>query len=188
MKYALAVVVVALICNSPVRAQVTIQQPVVGSMRVGTSVSVPDRGTTFIGGVNSAASSRSSNGPVRTGTTRTSSVTSSSVTARVHIIDLNEMDEAILNSVADAPASMTMRYRDATSSRDAVPSDTTSAAEKVVKFEGLARKAEAAGKSSVAKLHWQMAARHGSTLAQAKLNPVSATAPSTATAESSPKK
>jgi hypothetical protein len=108
---------------------------------------------------------------VRTGTTRTSSLTASSMSAHVYIIDLQAMDEAILNSIPDSPASMTMRNRPVASNREVAQRDATSPADKIAKFEKLAQQAEAAGKSGVAKLHWQMAARHGSSLAQAKLNP-----------------
>jgi hypothetical protein len=41
--------------------------------------------------------------------------------------------------------------------------------EKAANFERMARQAEAAGKSGVAKLHWQMAAKHGSSVAIEKL-------------------
>ncbi len=173
MRFVLPTVCLLLGSSSILQGQVTVQQPVVGSTGVATSVSVPDRGTTFLGGVNSAASSRTSYGPVRTGTTRTSSLTATSITASVHIIDLQAMDEAILNSAPEVPTSMTVRNRSITSDRLVTERDSGSAVDKIAKFEKLALQAEAAGKKGLAKLHWQMAAKHGSTLAQTKLNPTS---------------
>jgi hypothetical protein len=102
------------------------------------------------------------------------------MTARVYIIDLHEMDEAILNSVPDSPTPLAPLGR---SSRD---DSATGRAEpdplvKAARFEQMARQAEANGKSGVARLHWQMAAKYGSTVAQDKLK--SPDKPATVTAK-----
>lgn len=153
------------------QAQVTVQQPAVQSTRLGTTVSVPDRGRTFLGGVSSATSSRQSNGPLRTGTSREYGLSAGSMSASVHIIDLQAMDEAILNSVPDSTLPMSIRTRSVESDPRPMPHDVIGPIEKAANFERLARQAESAGKAGVAKLHWQMAARHGSMLAREKLQP-----------------
>jgi hypothetical protein len=151
-----------------VQAQITVQQPVVRSTSVGTSVSVPDRGRVYLGGVNSADSFRSSNGPLRTGTSRGYGLSGGSVSVGVTIIDLQAMDEAILNSVPDSSSALSIRPRPAaTTPAPVVPAALP--AERAANFERLARQAEAAGKGGVARLHWQMAAKYGSSVAHEKL-------------------
>ena len=156
--------------SSILHAQIAIQQPVVRNTGVATAVSVPDRGSTFLGGVSSAESSRNSYGPLRTGTSRGYGLSGVSISAHVYIIDLQAMDEAILNSVPDSPGPLMLRPRSMVGGRDAEPRPEASPAEKAANFERLARQAESAGKAGVAKLHWQMAARYGSTLAKETLN------------------
>jgi hypothetical protein len=159
--------------TSILHAQITVQQPVVRNTGVATTVSVPDRGSTFLGGISSAESSRSSYGPLRTGTSRGYGLSGTSISAHVYIIDLQAMDEAILNSVPDSPppGPLMLRPRPMDGGRDPAPRLEALPAEKAANFERLARQAESAGKAGVAKLHWQMAARYGSTLAKDKLNP-----------------
>ncbi len=155
--------------SSILQAQITIQQPVVRTTGVATTVSVPDRGSILLGGVSSAESSRSSFGPLRMGTSRGYGLSGASMSASVHIIDLQAMDEAILNSVPDSSASLMLRPRSMAADREVAPRAEPLPAEKAANFERLARQAESAGKTGVAKLHWQMAAKHGSTLAREKL-------------------
>ena len=50
--------------------QIAVQQPVVSTNSVRTTVSVPDRGSALLGGVGSAQSGRSSYGPLRSGSSR----------------------------------------------------------------------------------------------------------------------
>jgi hypothetical protein len=172
MRVFLPAILIVLGSTSALLAQVTVQQPAIESFGVSTSVSVPDRGRIFMGGVNSAASSRQSNGPLRTGTSRGYSLSASSTSVGVTIIDIRAMDEAILNSVPDSPALPVVRSHAAAANGDVVrTADPTATVEKIVRFEKLAQQAEMAGKVGVAKLHWQMAAKHGSSLARAKLNP-----------------
>lgn len=152
--------------------QLVVQQPVVGTTSVATSVVVPNGGRTFLGGVASAQSGRSRFGFSQPGSSLGLSRSSNSMSVGVTVIDLREMDEAILNSVPDRsePVSRFSRHAAAISSpRAETPSEPTldveSTAERVAKFERLARKAEAENRPGVAKLHWKMAAKYGSEMA-----------------------
>ncbi len=152
------------------QAQITVQQPVVRTTSVGTTVSVPDRGRVFLGGVNSAESFRQNYGPFPSGTTRGYGLSGGSISASVYIIDLQAMDEAILNSVPDSPLQPGMGVRRTSSEQEGAPRETATAIDKAANFERLARQAEKAGKIGVAKLHWQMAAKYGSTVARDQLS------------------
>lgn len=154
----------------------TVQQPVIGATSVNTSVAVPDRGRAFLGGVSSAQSGRSRYGFGQPSSSIGLSRSSNSMSVGVTIIDLREMDEAILNSVPDRPQSSSPFARHAAAiNRSTAESpqqparETETAAERVAKFERLARKAEAENRPGVAKLHWQMAAKYGSTIARERL-------------------
>ena len=149
--------------------QIAVQQPVVSTNSVRTSVSVPDRGSALLGGVGSAQSARSSYGPLRSGTSTGLSRSASSMSTSVYIHDLRAMDEALLNSVPDAPAPSAIRGESRRQPTEAARAEVASPIEKAMKFERLAKQAEAAGKSGVAKLHWQIAAKYGSKLANEKL-------------------
>ncbi|HEY4259017.1 MAG TPA: hypothetical protein VGM98_02605 [Schlesneria sp.] len=163
----------ALIClllnAASLQAQINVQQPVVRTTSVGTTVSVPDRGRVFLGGVNSAESFRQNYGPFPSGTTRGYGLSGGSISASVYIIDLQAMDEAILSSVPDSPLRPEMGVRRGPSEQEVAPREAMSAIDKAANFERLARQAEAAGKAGVAKLHWQMAAKYGSTAARDQL-------------------
>lgn len=156
---------------------VTVQQPIVGVTTVRTSVAVPDRGRVFLGGVSSAQSSRSRFGFGQPGSSIGLSRSSNSLSAGVTIIDLREMDEAILNSVPDRPEPSSPFARHAAAitasrtnpSREPDRAEAESPADRAAKFERLALKAEADHRPGVAKLHWQMAAKYGSTAARERL-------------------
>jgi hypothetical protein len=177
------------VSQSVMAQQVAVQQPVVGRTGVSTSVSVPDRGSTRLGGVGSAQSSRSSFGRGRPGSSVGMSRSSSSMSASVYIHDLRAMDEAILNSVPDSPSSSNSRSSSMRSpGSDDKPAEASSA-EKASKFERLAQKAESDGSPRVAKLHWQMAAKYGSSLAKERLSDLPTTSsdkPSTSSVGSAP--
>ncbi|MBS0204605.1 MAG: hypothetical protein JSS49_17005 [Planctomycetes bacterium] len=168
MRYVSLIAIALIGSSSALHAQLTVQQPVVGTTGVATSVSVPDRGSTFLGGVSSAQSFRNSYGPLRTGTGRGYGLSGGSMSAHVYIIDLHAMDEAILNSVPDSLPPVSIRSRSVSTERTEAPRE-VSPVEKAANFERLAIHAEAAGKTGVARLHWQMAAKYGSTLAAQKL-------------------
>lgn len=87
-------------------AQVTVQQPVIDRFSVGTTVSVPDRGRAFLGGVNSAGSSRAQYGfgPLRgSNVGQFRSASSSSVSVFIH--DFDEMDRQLLGQGRGGSAS-----------------------------------------------------------------------------------
>lgn len=156
--------------------QLVVQQPIVGTTSMATSVMVPNGGRTFLGGVSSAQSGRSRYGFFQPGSSLGLSRSSNSMSVGVTVIDLHEMDEAILNSVPDRsePASRFARHAAAISGprvdspREPI-CDVESAEDRAAKFERLARKAEAEHRPGVAKLHWQMAAKYGSAMARGRL-------------------
>ncbi|MEI8019997.1 MAG: hypothetical protein WCH39_17470, partial [Schlesneria sp.] len=130
-------------------AQQVIQQPVVATTAVSTTVSVPDRGSALLGGVSSAQSGRAQYGPLRSGTNTGISRQATSITTHVYIHDLQAMDEAILNSgTSESTASKSSIVRTLVRSKDREqPVDPiASPAEKAAKFEQLAKKADEAGK------------------------------------------
>ena len=159
-------------------AQQVVQQPVVSVTSVTTTVSVPDRGSAFLGGVSSAQSGRSQYGPLRSGTSAGLSRQATSISTSVTIHDLQAMDEALLNSGppnsdSGRPSSRVLSDRFVTQNSEITPG--VLPAEKAAKFEQLARKAHEAGKRGVAKLHWQVAAKYGSKLAETRLAELSQT-------------
>lgn len=161
----------ALFAEQTTFAQQAVQQPVVGTTSINTTVSVPDRGTTYLGGVSSAQSGRTQYGPFRSGPSTGLTRQASSMSVNVYIHDLHAMDEAILNSAPtfSEPRRMVPGVASRSPARELVAEKEVSAVEKAQMFEQLARKSEAAGKLSVAKLHWQMAAKYGSKPAEEKL-------------------
>ncbi len=80
--------------------QTTVQLPTIDNFSVGTTISVPDRGTALLGGAGSGATGRSSYGPFRSGTNSGSSFSGGSVTARAQIHNFEEMDRLILDEAA----------------------------------------------------------------------------------------
>lgn len=77
----------------------TVQEPTLETFGVATSVSVPDRGRTSLGGVGRSASSRSMyGGPFRSGTNTGLSTQGTSVGVHAYIHDLPGMDRALLGS------------------------------------------------------------------------------------------
>lgn len=166
------------------RAQaVTVQQPVVRSFQTSGTVVVPDRGSARLGSVGSASSFRQTTGPWRTGSTLGSERSQTSASAGVYIHDLRAMDEAILaSSPATSPdradffeAQLMVRQRGPFTQLPATEmapgSALSSAVGEAERFEKLARVAAAKGKDSLARLHWRMAAKHGSKTAAEYLKP-----------------
>lgn len=182
MRWGILFAIVLVTCRSSF-GQV-VQQPVVGTTSVNTTVSVPDRGTTFMGGVSSAQSGRTQSGfgPFRSPPGLGYSRQASSMSVGVYIHDLQAMDEAILNSGPPSPPTdrSIPGLGNKTPTREPSPVQ-ESPVEKALKFEQLARKADEAGKSGVAKLHWQMAAKYGSKAAQERLAELSKPSPPKAT-------
>lgn len=81
----------------------TVQQPVFGQFGVGTTVVVPDRGRSFIGGVSGAGEARSRFGPFYRGSTYGMFRNHSGVSTSVTIQDLRAMDQMILQQGKTAP-------------------------------------------------------------------------------------
>jgi hypothetical protein len=161
-----------LLVAAPAAAQQVVQQPVVATTSISTTVSVPDRGRVLMGGISSAQSARQQYGPLPSGVTRGFSRQATSITTSVYIHDLQAMDEELLNSSPTAGTDLSKAGTDQFV-RSRAPKPTTDPAtsprEKATKFEQLALKADAAGKPNVARLHWQVAAKYGSQLAETRL-------------------
>ncbi len=73
-----------------------VQQPVVDVFRVDTTVSVPDRGSEFLGGVSSARDGRSAYGPVPLGTSSGRALSNSAMHTHVYIHDFEWLDLQLL--------------------------------------------------------------------------------------------
>ncbi len=163
-------------------AQVTVQQPVVSRFGVTTSVSVPDRGRAHLASVSRYAASRSRYGfgpAYGSSVGRSLSTSSLSVSVRVH--DLNAMDAYLLSndgrrSRLPAPAltarAMLNGGRDP--SRPVRDERTVSPQPVALRAYERGRRAELEGRIAVARLHYEMAARHGSLPAKAKLGVLTA--------------
>lgn len=153
----------------------TIQQPVISSFGGSTTVSVPDRGSVSLGGVSSAAAGRKVYGPGYRGSSYGVERSASSLSVGVTIIDLHEMDEALLSQGQTPTADHTWINRLQARAAGAHRGVATIAPAKVDtvaqsrRFEQLAIAAEAKGKPSLARLHWQMAAKYGSDQARQRL-------------------
>lgn len=177
-------VALLMMSSSSAWAQLAVQQPVVGTSSVNTTVSVPDRGRIYLGGTSSAQSGRSQYGPFRSGPSSGYTRSATSMSATVYIHDLHAMDEELLNS---GPSSTPLTSSDVRSAggsiaarlaaRESAKQVEVEPVDKAAQFEQLARKAEEAGKASVAKMHWQMAAKHGSRIAQTRLAELAKPAP-----------
>ena len=97
--FAAVVGMFAVLCTAPARAQnITVQQPEVSVFSVDTVVSVPDRGSAFLGGVGSARSARNSSGIFRNGSSLGGDRSHAGMSVGVYIHDFAAMDEALLNS------------------------------------------------------------------------------------------
>jgi len=165
---------VIFLATAPAPAQ-TVQQPVVQTFGGSTTVSVPDRGSVSLGGVSSAASGRKVYGPGYRGSSYGVERSAGSLSVGVTIIDLHAMDEALL-SQGDSPITdnawiSRLQSRAAGTRHGGPPSPavTVDAAAQSRRFEQLAIAAEAKGKPSLARLHWQMAAKYGSDQARQRL-------------------
>ncbi len=106
-RIALAVVVVlAGFVFSPRQgqAQLTVQQPVFGVNSVGTTVSVPDRGTAHLGSISSARSGSKTFGPLPSGTNYGFDRQHTGMSVNVYIHDFEAMDRYLLGQAPAAPA------------------------------------------------------------------------------------
>jgi hypothetical protein len=88
-----------LVSTGPLAWGQAVQLPVVEQFSLETTVVVPDRGRTFLGGVSRSAEGRQSFGPFRSGTNIGFSRSATHAEARVWIHDPELMDELLLNTV-----------------------------------------------------------------------------------------
>lgn len=101
----IAVLFACMTSSSAYAQNQVVQQPVVRQMRVGTAVSVPDRGRAFLGGVSKGAvGTNRYGGPFRSGTNSGREFSNSSMSVSVYIHDFEAMDEALLNEAARSPS------------------------------------------------------------------------------------
>ena len=161
-------------------AQLTVQQPVFGVNSVTTTVSVPDRGRAHLGSISRARDSRTSFGPFRPGTSTGLDREHSGMSVGVYIHDFEAMDQYLLNQgsgpAADVPPQLSGGTRHAWELLQAdrgpvpikpLPDDAK--ASKSEKYWQLGQIAEREGNLNVARLHYRMASRHGSKIAQNRL-------------------
>lgn len=87
--------------------QVVVQQPQFRQFSASSTVLVPDRGATGLGGAGSAAAARGTYGPLPGGTSRLGGAGAARVETRVWVHDFEAMDRAILG--ADGPESPVTR-------------------------------------------------------------------------------
>lgn len=85
-------------------AQLAIQQPIVERLQIGTTVSVPDRGGVYLGGVKRARDSRSTFGwlkpPFKPGSSLGFDREAVGVSVHAYIHDFEEMDRLLLEQAA----------------------------------------------------------------------------------------
>ncbi len=107
----------------PVAAQNAVQLPTLSSFRANTTVSVPDRGSVYTGGINRAADGRSEFGtpllPLRNRSIG-SERSASSVWTSVYIHDFEAMDEALLGQAGGSTYRSAQRRSPGPSTRTVV--------------------------------------------------------------------
>lgn len=96
--FLLLIVLVPLDSYAQAPAVQVVQQPVVRHFSLGTSVSVPDGGRAYLGGVSRSATGRKSSGLLRTGTSSGFEMSNASQSASVTVLDFEAMDQALLES------------------------------------------------------------------------------------------
>ncbi|QDT63338.1 hypothetical protein [Calycomorphotria hydatis] len=187
---ALSFVSLVMITGTNVFAQaVTVQQPAFGVSSLGTTVSVPDRGEAYLGGVKSARQSAGRSNLHPFSGRYSSDRSASSFVVRPYIHDLRAMDEMILNDaeygtnysaaytkspLEDATAyGMSRQYAGDRSQllreQPAATAASTMESSSRYEYEGrladkyfaLGKQAEAKGRRGVAQLHFRMAAKYG---------------------------
>jgi hypothetical protein len=167
-----------LCCVSPAWAQQSVQLPTLSVFTVDTTVSVPDRGGIFSGGVGRAFGGTSSRGGLLPGRRSLgSSRSAGGLQVRARVIDLGELDRLVLaaaeNEVSGAPPldPLSRRLQLAAHEEPAQPGNSVAAIRRrqaveaaveneagVINWErGLA--AEQAGKPQIARIYYRLAAR-----------------------------
>lgn len=189
MKVILRSLCLVLIPSGMASAQV-VQQPVVGSFGVATTVSVPDGGQALLGSIGTAGSGRTLTGPFRSGTNYGMFGAHSSASVSVTVHDFEAMDALLLGTAESSERGVTesratQAWQSLTRRRTGVNRITegrSSAREptaverhlandaRAVKSLMLGRRAEDRGDINVARLHYRMAAKYGSSAAATRLD------------------
>lgn len=172
----------------------TIQQPVVRTFGATTTLSVPDRGTAFIGGVGQSAYGRRNAGfgPLRGSSNIGRESSGASLTTTVTIHDFQAMDEYLLRSAnAQSTRNRSLNgvaanaYEQLTGSEVSAPpvnsppqrrpmhESGSSSSSRADRFFQLGLAAESRGQTGVARLHFQTAVRLGSQAAVDRLRRMS---------------
>lgn len=183
---------VLLLIGGSAEAQFTVQQPVYGVTSVNTTVSVPDSGGAYLGGVGQSAAGGPLVSPFRPGFVGGATHTHSGISAHVWIHDPLAADHRLLRgAVASETALSNPRaehaWQQLLRSRSEVATTTTAAraqrtsrpsedrraiakaaAEAARQYE-LGRAAEERGRPGVARLHYRAAERQGSSAARERL-------------------
>ena len=185
------------VIGSAANAQFAVQQPVVGFTGVNTTVSVPDSGGAYLGGLGHSAYGERLVGPFRPGFAAGTTHTDSAMSARVWVHDPAEMDHRLLRAaqpparpLADPHAENAWRQlvrgaaeRErrpavaASPQRPVVgspPADEDRLAHSKARSEAarqyqLGVRAEERGRGGLARLHYRAAERLGSTSARERL-------------------
>lgn len=89
--------------------RVHVQQPVVGQFEASTTVSVPDRGSILIGGIDRRAAGRTVRNPSPPGSNLGVTTSRSSLRASVYVHDLAAMDRALLEEADRSATSRGVR-------------------------------------------------------------------------------
>lgn len=161
------VFIVGLVASSRLASaqQITVQQPVIQHFGVGTTVVVPDGGRVSLGSVGRGADSRSRYGfgPLR-GSSAGRRTSQSGMSASATILDMRELDTAILNQAAsgtsgerDWQAELQSRHR--LQSQPIIRSQPRSAATEAMRLERLAAEAMQRGDLNVARMFAEAAER-----------------------------
>lgn len=175
---------VSLFADQPVAT--TVQLPTFNTFSVSTTVSVPDRGGAYLGGIGRAYSGRNENGipivgklpflgPITGGRGIGSSTSSSGVSVHATIIDHEELDKAVLAEAASKRGAESPRVQPRKSTDSEVahkPFESVAAIKARVAAEDAARQeqaeayiqkaesAETAGRLASARSYYLLAARH----------------------------
>jgi hypothetical protein len=180
-KVAFLLLLIMLVCTTRASAQhhadhpgTTVQLPTFSFFTVSTTVSVPDQGSTSLGGVNSVSNGSTAYGPSFPGN-RASGASSSAGGMSVHVTihDFESMDAETLRQAGMTPAQIdALRLGSAQKDASAPASvadvrrQQLAAVDKkqqeATEYYRRGQTAESEGKGNVAKIYFQMAARRAS--------------------------
>lgn len=150
----------------------TVQLPTFSFFTVSTSVSVPDRGSASLGGVNRMSSGSSTYGPFPTNRASGTGASAGGMSVHVTIHDFDAMDTAVLRQAGMTPAQIDSLRLGKTQNESVAGSVADVRRQQIAAFDKQQQEAadylrrgqaaEAEGKTNVAKIFYQMAARRAS--------------------------